>query len=113
MDWLNLLSHAIVGLISALGGSFGVWVLNFYKEKRIQDSSLSQAEFDRNVSANDQAVKIFKEIIEVLRSNYADLVECNETLERNYINTKVENARLKVQLEVFHKKERNNDDNSR
>ena len=88
METFTTIIIPVVTAIGGLGlGGVGTWIILLYKEKRTQD-----------IAANDQAVKIYKEVLEGVRNNFDKLDLAYNTLHNNYLDTKIELAKVQVLL---------------
>lgn len=86
MDILHIILTTVIPTIAGLlGGGLGTWIIMFYKERKIQD-----------IAANDQAVKIYKEVVDGVRLNFDKLDIAYNTLHHNYLDAKIELAKSQV-----------------
>jgi chromosome segregation ATPase len=95
-----LVVTTVGGLFS---GGFGLWIINLYKEWKQgkQADAKVQTETTKTISEtrlseNEQAFKIYKDLVETLKKNMDGLTIDIRNLENQYLEAKKENAELRA-----------------
>lgn len=88
--WANILI-AILGLIGS--GGLGAWFTNYVKSKKETDK-------DIGIEQNEQAVKIYKDLVIQLKKDIAELVDIRKKEHEEYILNREELIRYKLKEEL-------------
>lgn len=92
MEWANLVVNGTMLFLGALGGGLGTWIISLYKEQKVQA-----------IASNDQAVQIYRELLDKISKKVEQLENNNNLLEKSYFELKEENFKLKVEKENWAK----------
>jgi len=74
----------LLAFFSLVGGTFGTWIINFFKQKNADGLTLTKQEAEIRITANEQALKFYKEILDALKENIARLERNIKELENQY-----------------------------
>lgn len=99
-----LVVTTVGGLFS---GGFGLWVINLYKEwkggkqadAKVQSETKiieTKTTSETRLAENEQAFKIYKDLVETLKKNMDSLTIDIRNLENQYLEAKKENAELRA-----------------
>jgi hypothetical protein len=92
---------AIVTTIGAMfGGPVGVWLLSIYKEKKSTGLTETKQATELRISENEQAFKIYKDLLDTLKQNLAKLTEDMKKEEERYLKVLEENAILRTEQRI-------------
>lgn len=102
----------ILSIGSMVGGSFGVWLISIYqarnKQKLDEKTAEDNATLAKNkqateirISENEQAFKIYRDLVETLTRNVKDMTIDLNKLETDHLNCREENANLRGDIKVL------------
>lgn len=90
---------AIVTTIGGiLGGTFGGWLLNIYQTRNKSILDLNKQSSDIRISENEQAFKIYKDLLDNLRIDVQKMTNDMNRLEEEHLKCREENAALKAEV---------------
>ncbi len=98
MDNMPVWVTVVVGLLTALGGGLGVWILNLYNSRNKHLLDEDKQDRDIRMNENEQAFKIYRELVDTLKKDVSKLSVDLATLERERLSCREENAQLKAEL---------------
>ncbi len=107
-EWFTTIQNLVGLVIGALGGGFGLWIFNFYREKRIQDIAEDQAKHQHVIDINSQAAAILKDMVEGLRVDLEKMKTAYSAIENAYMLKNEENAKLNAELFILKNKDKPN-----
>lgn len=99
----------ILAVLTAVGGGFGIWVLNIYKASKQHTLDTAKQDGDQKlkeekqtkelrISENEQAFKIYKDLVDGLRKDIEKMSEDMEKLEQEHLRCREDNAANKAEL---------------
>lgn len=88
-------------LILGAGGLGAVisYSITWYKEYKEQNRQTAKDKAVNDLAANDQAVRVYKEILEGVKSDFDKLNNAYNILHSSYLDVKIELAKAQVILE--------------
>lgn len=89
---------AIGGL---LGGAFGTWLITIYQTKHKNKLDENKQGSEIKISENEQAFKIYKDLVDILRQDVKKMTDDMNRLEGDYLKAREENATLRAENKNF------------
>lgn len=102
----------IIALVTALGGAgIGAWLLNVYNARNKAKLEAAKQEGDHTLAdkkqstelrlaENEQAFKIYKELLDRLRDDVSKMTQDMNKLEQEHLHCREENATVKTELRL-------------
>ena len=96
---------AIATVLAFISGGGGVFILSLLKQKQEEARKNKQQDNDLKLSETEKAFSIYKEIVTSLKSDFSQVAQSYQNLEKQYLETreakaivqgKLDNAETKV-----------------
>jgi peptidoglycan hydrolase CwlO-like protein len=85
-------------LVALVAGGVGKWILDAVAQHRAGNISVNKSNVENKISENEQAIKIYNDVIKQIKDELTNLDKKCEDLEKQYLETREENAILKAEL---------------
>lgn len=103
MDNLPLWVTILISLMSAVGGGFGVWLLNIFKQRKELKVQEQDAESKRKIAENEQAVTFYRDIIASLKEDILKITKHQEILEEEHIRCREAAIKMNMEMDLLRK----------
>lgn len=101
MESLPTWVTVVLAIGGLLGGAFGTWLLTVYQARHKNKMDESKQGSEIKISENEQAFKIYKDLVDILRQDVKKMTEDMSRLEADYLKAREENATLRAENKNF------------
>lgn len=93
----------LISLMTAIGGGFGVWILNIFKQRKELKVQEQDAESKRKIAENEQAVTFYRDIIASLKEDILKITKHQDALEEEHIKCREAAIKMGIEMDLLRK----------